>query len=742
MKTSLIFSLLLSVVQFLCTVQAAYKVSGFTFNSELTLPYGIWKDPNDGMLYISEPIKHKVWRVDSTDHISPFIGTGIAGFTGDGDLQSAQLSRPRGIWGDGRFLYICDSKNDRLRLVKLDENKISTIAGGGSALPTATGPPLLGTEAMLISTHAVWVDPNTKVIYISDESKVYTILTNGLINVFAGGGSDYSTRWGIAATAVQLTEPSFIIGDGKGNVYISDSGNNMIRKVTVNGMTSVVAGFARSSAIQLPDTPMPVGKVGLGTPKGLWLSSERVLLFVDTALFSVGIVNLEMGTFVRFAGSQRTGGDSRDDNGDKFGDGGDGLLAMFNNPVGICGNNKPLVSSSRFYITDTSHSAVRGLISTLTSAPSRRPTTIPSRGPTRTPTRSPTRTPTRTPTRSPTRRPTRSPTVPPAPGTIIGFPSNYWLFVPYAVWGDESGNLYVTDPSFNVVWKVLPNVATQVFSAVGTGRQAFNGDAPSLADRAYLNTPKGIYGEFNFLYIADSGNNRIRQVNLQTNIISTIAGGGTQSPSSQSQFATAVKLNGVTAVYVDSSTHNIYITSVEGVLRITPTRNIELVFPASVPTIEYLAGDNLGRLYFRYDQGSSAIFRYDFVGLPERIVGQSLPVGSGEPFEDGSNALSAHLGNPSGLWFDVQANRLFFADRQTQIVGVYDPVSKTVSRVGGQFQQCGGSGHDVGNEFGDNGPARDAFLCIPGSIWGNSKHNLFIMDDGHDGLREIIFTNR
>jgi hypothetical protein len=250
-------------------------------------------------------------------------------------------------------------------LVELVENRVSTIAGGGLALPTPTGPPLLATEAVLTSTHGVWVDPSTKVIYVSDESKVYSILTNGLISVFAGGGSDYSTRWGIAASAVQLTEPSFIIGDGKGNVYISDSGNNMIRKVTVNGMTSIIAGFAGSPAIQLPDTPQSVGKVCLGTPKGLWLAGARSLLFVDTALFSVGIVNLEMGTVYHFAGSKRTGGDGRDDTGDKFGDGGDASLASFNYPVGICGNNQPLVVSSRFYITDTGHSAVRGLISTI-----------------------------------------------------------------------------------------------------------------------------------------------------------------------------------------------------------------------------------------------------------------------------------------------------------------------------------------------------------------------------------------
>jgi hypothetical protein len=711
MKTSLIFSLLLSIVQFLSAVQAAYTVSGFTFNSELTSPYGIWKDPNDGTLFISEPTEHRIWRVDSTDHISPFVGTGIAGFSGDGDLQFAQLSDPRGIWGDERFLYICDSKNHRLRLVKLDENTITTIAGGGSAFPTPTSQTLLATDALLALTHGVWVDPNTKVIYLSDESKVYTILTNGLINVFVGGGSDYSTRFGIAATAVQLTEPSFIIGDGKGNVYISDSGNNVIRKVTVNGIASIIAGFARSPALQLPDTLTSVTKVGLGTPKGLWLASARSLLFVDSALFSVGIIDLVAGTVVRFAGSKRTGGDSRDDTGNKFGDGGDILLATFNNPVGICGNQQPLVPSSRFYVTDTGHSSVRGLFTT-------------------------------SPTAGPTRSPTRSPTVPPGQGTIIGFPNNILFSTPYAIWGDNSGNLYVSDRVGHVIWKMNPSGLVNGIVA-GNRQPFFNGDVVSPANGVSLNTPKGISGESNFLYIADSGNNRIRVVDLQLNTIYTLAGGGSQSPSSQSQRGNAVRLIDVTAVYLDSVTRNIYVTSAEGLLRITPARNIELVFPVAA-TIQYLTGDNLGRLYYA-SVGTSAVFRYDFINIPERIVGQSLPIGTGETFEDGSNALSAHLGDPSGLWFDTQANRLFFADRGSHIVGVYDPVSKTISRVGGQFNQFGGAGKDLGNEFGDHGPSRDSFLYRPGGVWGASNHrlhHLFIVDEDHRGLREILVTDQ
>jgi sugar lactone lactonase YvrE len=198
-------------------------------------------------------------------------------------------------------------------------------------------------------------------------------------------------------------------------------------------------------------------------------------------------------------------------------------------------------------------------------------------------------------------------------------------------------------------------------------------------------------------------------------------------------------LSDVTAVYVDSSTHNIYITSAEGVLRITPARNIERVFPVAA-TIKYLTGDNLGNLYFAKID-SSTIYRYDLIGLPEKIVGRSLPIATGEPFEDGSNALSAHLGDPSGLWFDTQANRLYFADSGSNIIGVYDPVSKTVSRVGGQFNKNGGYGYDLGNEYGDNGPARDGFLLAPKGIWGDRNHNIFIVDSGH-GLREIISANR
>jgi hypothetical protein len=190
----------------------------------------------------------------------------------------------------------------------------------------------------------------------------------------------------------------------------------------------------------------------------------------------------------------------------------------------------------------------------------------------------------------------------------------------------------------------------------------------------------------------------------------------------------------------------IYVTSAQGLLRITPTRNIELVFQWNGGNIQYLTGDNLGNIYFSPSIGSrdSAIYRYTVSGGQEAVIGNTRPNYNhkGDPFADGTNALDTQLGGPSGLWFVTQANRLFFSDRETGIIGVYDPVSKTVSRVGGQFNQIGDTGRDLGNQFGDNGPARDGFLYRVEGIWGDSNHHLFIADDAHQGLREIIFTSR
>jgi hypothetical protein len=86
---------------------------------------------------------------------------------------------------------------------------------------------------------------------------------------------------------------------------------------------------------------------------------------------------------------------------------------------------------------------------------------------------------------------------------------------------DSKGNLYVSDSSGNRVYKIAPDGARSVFA--GTGAQGFSGDG-GAAEKAELNAPRGLaIDDFDNVYIADGGNNRIRRVN-ERGIIKTIAG--------------------------------------------------------------------------------------------------------------------------------------------------------------------------------------------------------------------------
>src|SRR5208282_1654899 len=131
------------------------------------------------------------------------------------------------------------------------------------------------------------------------------------------------------------------------------------------------------------------------------------------------------------------------------------------------------------------------------------------------------------------------------------------LNVPNEVALDASGNLYIADSDNNVIRDV--NLGTGLITTVvGNGTAGFSGDnGPATA--AELNDPLGVAVDASGnLYIADSGNNRIRELNHSTGVITTVAGDGTQGFSGDNGPATAAELNGAFDVTVNAR-GNLYI---------------------------------------------------------------------------------------------------------------------------------------------------------------------------------------
>ncbi|MBI4475089.1 MAG: hypothetical protein HY646_20650, partial [Acidobacteria bacterium] len=235
-------------------------------------------------LYIADSVNMRIRKVGPDGIISIAAGDGTEGFTGDGDLAvTAQFESPTGVAvdADGN-LFIADAGNNRIRKVSPD-GFIVTVAGDGTAGFGGDGG--LATLAQLSSPSGVAVDRAGN-LYIADAGnhRIRMVSPDGIIVTIAGDGNQGFGGDGMDATMAQLDSPSAVAVDGRGNVFIADTNNSRIRKITFGAVTpefnitdrggasSVSAGLADSIGVGYgiirPDT-------GNTTPSGLAIFGFR-----------------------------------------------------------------------------------------------------------------------------------------------------------------------------------------------------------------------------------------------------------------------------------------------------------------------------------------------------------------------------------------------------------------------------------------------------------------------------------
>lgn len=207
--------------------------------AKLDLPSSVAFGP-DGTLYISDMANWRIRSIGSDGIINTYAGTGVAGFSGDGDLAS--LAQLNGIKGQaaapanrltiaGSKMYVADTGNHRIRMIDLTTNIITTLAGDGNAGYSGDGGSAL--EARLFAPTDVAVGPEGEV-YVADteNSCIRVIDTTGNIRTYAGicGVPGFDGNGGLAADAT-LNKPYGVATDPDGNVYIGDTYNQVFRVV-------------------------------------------------------------------------------------------------------------------------------------------------------------------------------------------------------------------------------------------------------------------------------------------------------------------------------------------------------------------------------------------------------------------------------------------------------------------------------------------------------------------------------
>ncbi len=251
-----------------------------------------------GNSYIAARLNHRVRKVNPEGIMTTAAGSGTQGFSGDGDSAiGASLSEPLGVAIDAASnLYISDHGNRRVRKVS-PQGIITTFAGGGGALGDG-GP---ATSARL-SPYGLGVDAAGNV-YIADlvNQRIRRVSPGGTITTVAGNGvPGFSGDGGPAASAsLRLAFRSAVAVDAAGNVYISDRDNQRIRKVSRDG---IITTFAGTGVAGFSGDGGAASNATLRNPQGLALDAGGNLYISDSGNHRVRKISAA-GTISTVAGA-------------------------------------------------------------------------------------------------------------------------------------------------------------------------------------------------------------------------------------------------------------------------------------------------------------------------------------------------------------------------------------------------------------------------------------------------------
>ncbi len=236
--------------------------------------------------------------------ISTYAGNGTAGFSGDaGAAASAQINFAMGLAVDSAGnLYIADQLNARVRKVTRD-GVIQTIAGTGTLAHSGDGGTAL--NGGLGYPCGVTVDSAGN-YYIAETAAniVRKVSTTGTITTYAGNGGQGYVGDGGKATDAALNGPLGLLVDPAGNLYISELANNVVRKVTPDGTISTFAGNGTGSYF---GDGGPASNAGLNMPEGLAIDAAGNIYIGDTLNHRVRKVTPD-GTITTVAGNSSTRG--------------------------------------------------------------------------------------------------------------------------------------------------------------------------------------------------------------------------------------------------------------------------------------------------------------------------------------------------------------------------------------------------------------------------------------------------
>jgi sugar lactone lactonase YvrE len=421
------------------------STDGIGANARFDHPWGITVAPNGDVL-VADSSNNEIRKVTAAGVVTTVAGTGSYG-TRDGSGTTARFAFPTGIAVDSvGNIYVADRESDAIRKISPSLN-VTTMAGSAPAGGVVDG---VGTAARLFFPEQPVTDLSGNVYYVDSAHTVRKITPAGVVTTIAGQPGTKGSADGNGSAAF-FNFPTGIAIDGSGNLFVADTLNHTIRRVTPSGVVTTVAGTAGVS-----------GKAdGLGSqahfnePWNLAFDTRGNLLIADSYNHLIRMLDPN-GVVTTYAGSSNQGSND-----------GSTAQASFSYPTGIA-----VGPDGSVYVADWGNYIIRkitsGVVSTIAGSRSQS-------------------------------------------GAVDGTGVSARFDHPYSVATDRSSNLFVADDNNQIVRRVTPaGVVTTILGLAGTSG---NVDGSGLGAR--MNYPEGIAVDpQGRVIISDTYNHSIRVASL------------------------------------------------------------------------------------------------------------------------------------------------------------------------------------------------------------------------------------
>jgi sugar lactone lactonase YvrE len=405
-------------------------------------PRGIAIDAG-GNLFIADYTAHVVRKVTAAGVVSTYAGTAPTPGSTDGPTSSALFYAPNGVAVDNAGnLYVADTLNNTVRKIS-STGAVTTLAGLAGRSSSVDG---VASAARFEDPYAIAVDSsgNTYVADATDHS-IRKIAAGGTVTTLAGKAGSFGST-DATGSAARFKGPLGIAVDSVGNVYVADTGNLTVRKITAAGVVSTLAGSAGQSG----STDGTGSAARFSSPYGIAVDGSGNLYVVE----STGVVRkiTAAGVVSTLAGGTGNNGFTN----------GTGSAARFSVPFDIA-----VDGSGNLYVSDHGNHAVRKI------TPSGVVTTLAGSG---------------------------------TAGNTNGTGTAASFHYPSGIAADSAGNVYLADTDNQVIRKIS---AAGVVTTVGGGSIGST-DGTGSAARFYNPKDVAVDAAGN-LYITDRGNHTIRK---------------------------------------------------------------------------------------------------------------------------------------------------------------------------------------------------------------------------------------